>query len=70
VLEVRGERTHAYTLQRDESSWQLLAGAAAAPAARVSLAEQTAWLLLTKGMPGAEVRDRATLAGDAALLSV
>jgi len=69
VLEVRGERTLAYTLRRDGRRWQLLAGAAAAPAASASLDEQTAWLLLTKGMPGAEARARATVAGDAALLA-
>jgi len=69
LLEVRGERTLAYTLERRERHWQLLAGTAASPAAGVSLDEQTAWLLLTKGMPGAEARQRATIAGDAALLA-
>ena len=69
VLEVRGERAYAYTLERADRGWQLLAGAAAEPAARASLDEQTAWLLLTKGMPGAEARAHATITGDAALLA-
>jgi len=69
VLQVRGERTLTYTLRRDERRWQLLAGAAASPAASVSLDEQTAWLLLTKGMPGAEARERAAITGDASLLA-
>lgn len=69
VLEVRGERDYTYTLERAEGGWRLLAGAAAKPAARASLDEQTAWLLLTKGTPGAEARARATIEGDASLLA-
>jgi len=69
VLEVRGARTLAYTLRREERRWQLMAGAAMAPAASAALDEQTAWLLLTKGMPGGEARDKATIEGDAALLA-
>ncbi len=69
MLEVRGERDYTYTLERVERAWRLLAGAAAEPAAHVTLDEQTAWLLLTKGMPGAEARARATIAGDPALLA-
>ena len=69
ALEVRGARTLGYTLRCDERRWQLLGGTAVAPAAHVSLDEQTAWLLLTKGMPGAAARERATIAGDAALLA-
>ena len=69
VIEVRGEAPLAYTLEREARGWRLLAGAASSPAAGASLDEQTAWLLLSKGMPGAEARHRATLAGDIALLA-
>lgn len=68
TIEVRGERSYVYTLEREARGWRLLGGAAAAPAATASLDEQTAWLLLTKGMPGAEARVGATLTGDVALL--
>lgn len=68
TIEVRGERPYAYTLEREARAWRLLGGAAPAPAATATLDEQTGWLLLTKGMPGAEARARATLGGEAALL--
>ena len=68
TIEVRGERRYVCTLEREARSWRLLGGAAPSPAAMASLDEQTAWLLLTKGMPGAEARARASLGGDAALL--
>ena len=62
LFEIRGARTYAYTLARVDNAWHLLAGAAVEPAARVSLDEQTAWLLLTKGISGAEALSRASLA--------
>jgi uncharacterized protein (TIGR03083 family) len=69
TIEVRGERSYPYTLERAARGWRLLGGAAASPAAAVSLDEQTAWLLLTKGISGDEARAGATVAGDTALLA-
>jgi len=68
AIAIRGERTLRYALRREPDAWKLLAGEGPDRRASLALDEEDAWLLLTKGMPGAEVRERATLAGEAELL--
>jgi uncharacterized protein (TIGR03083 family) len=68
ALTVRGERDYRYTLERAATGWHLLRGSATGATASVALDEQTAWLLLSKGMPGAEARARAAIDGEARLL--
>lgn len=75
VLEIEGEETYAFTVgpAREagaERDWQLFRGAASAASARARLSEETAWLLLTKGLPGPEARRRAEAQGDERLLEV
>lgn len=67
VFAIRGAAIYRYTLRRESDAWHLLKGAEAKPAAAVDLAEQDAWLLLTKGMRGDEAWRKATIQGDAHL---
>lgn len=68
VVRIEGRKVHAYTLRAgEEGGWTLLAGEAADPAARITLAEEPAWLLFTKGLQGEEARLRARIEGDPAL---
>lgn len=64
VFTIRGAATYRYTLRREADAWRLLKGAEANPAATVDLAEQDAWLLLTKGMRGDEARRKALIEGE------
>jgi uncharacterized protein (TIGR03083 family) len=67
AVRIEGREPYIYTLRRDDAGWTLLQGEAAAPAARIVLPEETAWLLFTKGMTGEAARDRAEVEGDARL---
>jgi hypothetical protein len=67
VVRIEGKIPYAYTLQREGSGWSLLAGEIEAPASRLVLPEEPAWLLLTKGMSGEAARERAAVEGDARL---
>lgn len=68
TVRIEGRKVYAYTLRaRETGGWDLLAGEAAEPAARVILAEEPAWLLFTKGLRGEAARSRAQVEGDARL---
>jgi uncharacterized protein (TIGR03083 family) len=67
VFAIRGTAIYRYTLRRESDAWHLLKGAEAKPAAAVDIAEQDAWLLLTKGMRGEEALRKAGIEGDAHL---
>jgi hypothetical protein len=67
AIRIEGRQAYAYTLQAREGGWDLLAGEAEAPAARIVLAEEPAWLLFTKGLRGADGKKRARIEGDAGL---
>ncbi len=64
VVRIEGRIPYAYTLRREASGWVLLGGEAVAPASRIVLPEEPAWLLLTKGMTGEAARERAAIEGD------
>jgi uncharacterized protein (TIGR03083 family) len=64
ALRIEGRVPYPYTLRRETDRWTLLQGEAAAPAARIVLPEEPAWLLLTKGMTGDAARGRARIEGD------
>jgi uncharacterized protein (TIGR03083 family) len=49
-FEIRGEAGGVWTLARSQSGWTLLTGSAPAAAARVSLDQETAWKLFSKGL--------------------
>lgn len=68
AVRIEGRKNYAYTLQaREGGGWDLLAGEAADPTARIVLAEEPAWLLFTKGLRGDEAKRRARIEGDPAL---
>lgn len=67
TLTIAGDAGDSWSLVRDVAQWHLYAGAADHPAATVTLDQDTAWRLFTKGLSPAEARGRATIAGDAAL---
>lgn len=65
---IEGRKAYVYTLQaREGGGWDLLAGEVEAPAARIVLAEEPAWLLFTKGLCGDEAKRRARIEGEPAL---
>jgi uncharacterized protein (TIGR03083 family) len=71
-IAIGAARLLTYTLERANGGWILLGGTASPPRGRrhasVRLDDQTAWLMLSKGISPDEARERATVAGDAALL--
>jgi uncharacterized protein (TIGR03083 family) len=69
VVRIEGRLPYVYTLRREADGWALFKGEAADPAARIVLAEEPAWLLLTKGLKGEAARARASVEGDDRLAS-
>lgn len=67
VVRIEGRIPYAYTLRREDAGWNLFAGEFEAPASRIVLPEEPAWLLLTNGMTGEAARERAAIEGDARL---
>jgi uncharacterized protein (TIGR03083 family) len=67
-IHIRGERDHYYAVLRAASGWELRRGWPEPADASLALAEQPAWLLLTKGMPGAQARAVAAETGQRDLL--
>jgi uncharacterized protein (TIGR03083 family) len=66
-LVIDGEAGGAWSLVRDGGAWGLWSGVDAAPAASVTMDQDVAWRLFTRGMTPAAARERASLEGDAAL---
>jgi uncharacterized protein (TIGR03083 family) len=60
---VAGEAGGDWTLERGDSAWRLLSGAARADAV-VRLSDDTAWRLMTKGLPPEAARARVSIEGD------
>jgi uncharacterized protein (TIGR03083 family) len=60
-----GREEYPFTLRRGEGGWELLHGREPeGEAASVAMADETGWLLLTKGLAGSEARGRSRVAGD------
>lgn len=66
-IRVTGRETYPFSLVRRETGWLLYRGETVAPAASIALSEETAWLLLTKGLAQEPARSWADVAGDEAL---
>jgi uncharacterized protein (TIGR03083 family) len=66
-VRIEGAAVYDYCLRREGAGWRLLRGAAPSPTAAVRLDEETAWLLLTKGLTSAAARERASIDGEEAL---
>lgn len=64
VVSISGEAGGEWSLLRQEEGWRLFYGRAAAPAAQVSLSQDTAWRLFTKGLSREEARRQVKLEGE------
>jgi hypothetical protein len=64
---VSGEAGGTWSLHRKDGAWHLFHGRSATPAAHVSLSQDTAWRLFSKGLSPAEARRRVQVEGDEAL---
>ena len=66
-LVITGDAGGDWVAQRQQGAWVLGTDPDIAADATVTLDEQIAWRLFTKGLPVAEARDSARIEGDAAL---
>lgn len=66
-LIVIGDSGQSWRLLRDEARWTLFRGVPVAPAATITLDEQTAWKLFTKGIAKDKAKEAAHIQGDEAL---
>ncbi len=67
LIHITGDAEGIWTLQRREDTWQLFVGAVDAPTTRISLAEDTAWRIFTKGLTRQDARARLHIVGDKGL---
>lgn len=66
-LVIAGESGGQWSLVRGEEKWELYGDAGPEPDATVTMDEETAWRLFTKGISKDEARGRVTFAGDQTL---
>jgi uncharacterized protein (TIGR03083 family) len=66
-LEITGEAGAVWTLARGESGWDLFAGSHASPAAAVTLDQDAAWKLFSKGLSPERARPAIRIEGDPSL---
>ena len=67
ALEIRGEQSYRYVLEHQAGAWQLFKGSIGNPETVVAVDEEPAWLMFSKGINGAEARERAEILGDSSL---
>ena len=67
LVRIEGPAGGEWTLRRDDHGWDLLAGATSAPSAVVTMSDDTAWRLFSKGLSSEAARRRVRLDGDQAL---
>jgi hypothetical protein len=63
-FEILGEAGGVWTLVREPERWTLFAGSGARSDAKVSLDQETAWKLLSKGLERSSARSRVLIQGD------
>ncbi|HJR15977.1 MAG TPA: hypothetical protein VJ808_03910, partial [Gemmatimonadales bacterium] len=66
-FEILGEAGGIWTLMRKAAGWELFVGSSVAPTAVVTMDEETAWKLFSKGLDREAARQRIRLEGDRAL---
>jgi uncharacterized protein (TIGR03083 family) len=66
-IAIEGPAGGDWTLRRDPGGWRLFVGAAPLPQATVTLSDDTAWRLFSKGLNPDAARARVRIAGDQAL---
>ncbi|NOZ72425.1 MAG: maleylpyruvate isomerase family protein [Chloroflexi bacterium] len=64
LIEIRGEGGGQWTLRKQDNSWQLYTGRGENPATVVTLADDLAWRLFSKGITPGEGRRHAEINGD------
>ena len=67
LLAIDGPAGGDWTLRREAGTWRLLAGRGTAPTATVTMSDDTAWRLFSKGLQGGAARARSGIQGDQAL---
>jgi hypothetical protein len=67
LLAIAGPAGGDWSLRREAGGWRLLAGRHPAPDATVTLTDDTAWRLFSKGLKGGAARARVRIDGDQAL---
>lgn len=67
VVDITGDAGGVWTLVYDVAGWALHAGRGADPRASVTLDQDAAWRLFTKGLTPDDARRRTTIVGDPAL---
>jgi hypothetical protein len=67
AFEALGAAGGAWVLRRESGGWALFTGQAEHPTASVSLPQDAAWRLFTKGLRLQQVQSQAVIAGDQAL---
>jgi uncharacterized protein (TIGR03083 family) len=67
LLEITGEAGGVWTLARGGEDWRLYSGSSQAPAARVTMDQDTAWKLFSKGLSAERARREIRIEGDATL---
>lgn len=70
LVRIDGPAGDAWTLCREEAGWVLYAGAAASATAAVTMSDDVAWRLFSKGLTPASARAKIRLEGDQALAGV
>jgi uncharacterized protein (TIGR03083 family) len=66
-FEIEGEAGGVWTLVRFQEGWRLLVGSEAGPAATISLDQEAAWKLFSKGLDQESARRSIRIEGDARL---
>ena len=63
-IEIRGEAGGVWTLARAEDGWRLFNGSDGSPSATVSLSQEVAWKLFSKGLSPEQARRGVNIDGD------
>ena len=66
---ITGEAGNVWFLRRVDGEWRLSQTTDTAPAAEVSIPQDTAWKLFTKGVDREQARSRAAMGGDSSLIA-
>jgi len=69
-VSIEGEAGGDWSLRREDGRWRLYTGRVAQAAATVTMTDDTAWRLFSKGLEGDAARARVTIGGDQALGAV
>ncbi|HEX2249977.1 MAG TPA: maleylpyruvate isomerase family mycothiol-dependent enzyme [Gemmatimonadales bacterium] len=67
TVEIRGEAGGAWTLRRETTAWSMHSGADPAASSRVTLSQETAWKLFSRGLSRERAARELRIEGDAAL---